>query len=305
MYVAGFEAFLAIVQTQSLNKAAEVLNLTQATVSYRLKMLEQEMGAVLVERGKGIQKITLTPFGESFVAIAERWNVLRRDTEKLQASGPQLTLAIGGSNSLNTYVLPPLYRALAQHSPRIRLQFRTQHSVELWDTLERREIDVAFVKMERTVPNIEVEPFFVDETVLIRPANLVVSELPPIHPTQLDAEHEIYFNWGPAFEIWHNRWWDPLRPAYIPVDNAGLIFSLMQDPRQWSVVPKSVADTFVKSGQFEIQKLIDPPPERVCYKIIHKHIRPSAKKSLTILDRYMADIFTNEYCLSHPLHPGT
>ncbi len=294
MYVAGIEAFLAIVQTQNLRKAAELLNLTQATVSYRLKILEQEMGSILVERGKGIQKIALTPFGEDFVAIAERWNALKRDTEKLQACGPQLSLSIGGSHSLNTYVLPPLYRALIQHSPKIRLQFRTQHSVELWDTLERREIDVAFVKMERTVPNIEVAPFFVDEAVLIRPATHEAGELRAIHPTELKSEHEIYFNWGPAFEMWHDRWWDPLRPAYIPVDNAGLIFTLMQDTRQWSVVPKSVADTFIKSGQFAIQKLLDSPPDRVCYKITHKHIRTSAIKSLTILDQYMADLFKNK-----------
>ncbi|VBB06526.1 transcription regulator hth lysr [Lucifera butyrica] len=292
MYVAGIDAFLAIVQTQNLKKAAEVLNLTQATVSYRLKILEQEMGATLVERGKGIQKITLTPFGENFVTIAERWSRLKQDTEKLQATGPQLSLSIGGSNSLNTYVLPPLYRALAQHSPRIRLQFHTQHSVELWDTMGRREIDVAFVKMERTVPNIDVEPFFIDEAVLIRPATAhEFGNLQPIHPTELNCEHEIYWNWGPAFQMWHDRWWDPIHAAYIPVDIAGLIFSLMQDPRQWSVVPKSVANSFVKTGQFLIQQLLDSPPERVCYKITHKNIKPSAKGSLALLDQYMADLF--------------
>lgn len=288
MYVAGIDAFLAIVQAQSLKKAAETLNLTQATVSYRLKTLEQEMGDTLIERGKGIQKITLTPFGENFLSIAERWNRLKQDTEKLQASGPQLTLAIGGSNSLNTYVLPPLYRALIKHRPRIQLQFRTQHSVELWDTLERREIDVAFVKMERTLPNIDVEPFFVDETVLIRPASHSQGDLKPIHPTELNCEDEIYWNWGPAFQMWHDRWWDPIHSAYIPVDIAGLVFLLMQNPRQWSVVPKSVANSFVKTGQFVIQQLLDAPPDRICYKIVHKNIRPSVRKSLAILDHYMA-----------------
>jgi DNA-binding transcriptional LysR family regulator len=293
MYVAGIDAFLAIVQTQSLRKAAELLNLTQATISYRLKILEQEMGSTLVERGKGIQKITLTPFGENFITIAERWSKLKQDTEKLQASGPQLSLSIGGSNSLNTYVLPPLYRTLTQHRPRIRLQFRTQHSVELWSTMERREIDVAFVKMERTVPNIDVEPFFVDETVLIRPATYQLGDLQPIHPTELNCEDEIYWNWGPAFQMWHDRWWDPIRSAYIPVDIAGLIFLLMQDPKQWSVVPKSVANTFVKTGQFVIQQLLDSPPKRVCYKIIHRNIKPSVRRSLAVLDQYMTDLFKN------------
>ena len=293
MYDAGFEAFLAIVRTENLKRAADALNLSQATVSYRLKILEQEMGNVLMERGKGVQKIALTSFGENFVAIAERWDALRRETEMLQAGGARLTLAIGGSNSLNTYVLPPLYQALVQYRPRIRLQFRTQHSVELWDALERRDVDVAFVKMERTVPNIVVEPFFVDESVLIRPASFEPGGLPPIHPTDLAAAEEIYFNWGPAFETWHDHWWNPLRPEYIPVDTAGLIFSLLQDPRQWSVVPKSVADTFVKSGRFISQRLLDPPPVRTCYKITHKKARPATQQGLAILERHLAALFPN------------
>ena len=289
MYVAGIDAFLAIVQYHNFKRAAEFLHLTQATVSYRLKTLEQELGAILIERSKGVRTISLTPFGEEFVSIAERWYALKRDTEKLQACGPQLSLFIGGSNSLNTYVLPPLYRALIQHMPKIRFQFRTQHSVELWDTLERREIDVAFVKMERTVPNIVAEPFFIDECVLVRSAMPESVALQPIHPTELNCEHEIYWNWGPSFQMWHERWWDPLRSSYIQVDVAGLVFSLIEDSKKWSVVPKSVANAFVKSGKFVIQQLLDPPPDRVCYKITHKNVKPAIKKSLDILDQYMND----------------
>jgi hypothetical protein len=91
--------------------------------------------------------------------------------------------------------------------------------------------------------------------------------------------------------MWHDHWWDPIRSPYIPVDIAGLIFLLMQDPRQWSVVPKSVANTFVKTGQFVIQQLLDSPPKRVCYKIIHRNIKPSVKRSLAVLDQYMTDLF--------------
>jgi len=89
--------------------------------------------------------------------------------------------------------------------------------------------------------------------------------------------------------MWHERWWDPLRSSYIQVDVAGLVFSLIEDSKKWSVVPKSVANAFVKSGKFVIQQLLDPPPDRVCYKITHKNVKPAIKKSLDILDQYMND----------------
>lgn len=297
----GIEAFLAIVQTHNLKRAAELLHLTQATISYRLKTLEQEMGAVLVERGKGVQTITLTPFGESFVNIAERWNALKRETEILQASGVQVSLAVGGSNSLNTYVLPPLYRALCQHRPKLRLQFCTQHSLELYDTLERREIDVAFVKLARTVPNILAAPFFTDEMVLIRRATPENCGLGQVHPTELKSEHEIYMNWSPSYQIWHDRWWDPFSPSRVRVDTAGLIFSLLEDSKQWSITPKSVATAFVQSGHCTIQQLADPPPARICYKLTHKYPKTTVSKSLAILDGYLELLYRQCLPLTSPL----
>ena len=69
MYFPGIEAFLAIVKTENLTKAAEALHLSQATISYRLKTLEQDMGGLLVERNKGESKISLTPKGENFFIL--------------------------------------------------------------------------------------------------------------------------------------------------------------------------------------------------------------------------------------------
>ncbi|WP_245625044.1 LysR family transcriptional regulator [Paenibacillus stellifer] len=112
MYFPGIEAFLAIVRTESISKAAELLHLSQATVSYRLKTLEKEMGSLLVERRKGAPKISLTPKGENFFSIAERWEALWRETQILQASGSQLSLAISAAESISHFVLPPVYRIL-------------------------------------------------------------------------------------------------------------------------------------------------------------------------------------------------
>ncbi|SHN57689.1 LysR family transcriptional regulator [Desulfitobacterium chlororespirans] len=293
MYLLGIEAFLAIVQTHSLSKAAEFLHLTQSTVSYRLKTLEQELGTSLVQRGKGLPAIALTPFGENFVAIAERWRALIRETELLQANGPQISLALGGSHSLNTYLLPSLYQALSRHTPPLRLQIRTQHSKDLYTALERREIDAAFVRRELIVPNVAVEPFFQDEMVLVRLSTPENSAVKRVAPSDLHGEDELYIHnrgWGSAYQSWHDRWWDPLEPPRIQIDGMGLIFALLQDSRQWALAPRSIAGRFVQSGQCVIQEISDPPPPIVHYKITHKYA-PPASPGLKLLDRYLKDFF--------------
>lgn len=287
------EVFLAIVQTRSLTKAAELLHLSQSTVSYRLQVLEREMGALLVERRKGVQTITLTPIGESFVALAQRWSMLKREIEILHAKGPQISLTIGAADSLNVYVLPPLYKAISQHCPSMRLQIRTQHTAESYESIERKEVDVAFVKLERVVPSIIVEPFYVDEMVLVR---LWTKERVPgavLSPLELDCRHQLYFNWGPSYQMWHDRWWDAYGLPNLQIDAAALIFSLMWDLRQWAIVPRSIATTLAQKDKFVIQHLSDPPPPRVCYQLTPKHSDSVKSSALDTLNRFVQAIYPN------------
>lgn len=48
---------------------------------------------------------------------------------------------------------------LNQHNPPIRLQVRTQHTQEAFDSIERCEMDVAFVVREIVSPCVTVKPF--------------------------------------------------------------------------------------------------------------------------------------------------
>lgn len=47
------ELFLAVVKWNSITKASEIMHFSQPTVSYRLKLLEKEMGVQLFHRHKG------------------------------------------------------------------------------------------------------------------------------------------------------------------------------------------------------------------------------------------------------------
>lgn len=69
MNLVALKTFLAVVQTGNLNKAADLLNVTQSTVTARLDALDSELGqALLVRSRKGAQ---LTKAGFAFQRHAE------------------------------------------------------------------------------------------------------------------------------------------------------------------------------------------------------------------------------------------
>ncbi|MGO2684102.1 MAG: LysR family transcriptional regulator ArgP [Microbacterium sp.] len=106
----------AIVDGGSLESAARSLSITPSAVSQRLKTLEQQIGRVLVVRGR---LATATPSGEAVVRMARQVALLEHETllglglddAEARASVP---LAVN-ADSLATWFLAPLARLSAAH----------------------------------------------------------------------------------------------------------------------------------------------------------------------------------------------
>jgi len=63
-------AYIALAQTLSFTRAAQLLNLSQPSLSYKLQQLEEKLGTLLFERSS--RRVNLTPAGEKILPNAER-----------------------------------------------------------------------------------------------------------------------------------------------------------------------------------------------------------------------------------------
>lgn len=295
MFYPGIEAFLAIVRTQNISRAAENINLAQSTVSKRLQVLEQELGTTLIERGKGKKAFRLTEAGEGFVDLAERWLSLWRETQALHSRAPQLSLFIGTLDSMNYAVFPRLFHALSRHQPKINLKVITSHSAELYDLLERRQVDVAFTLLCREHPAINVEKYHTDPMVGLCKSTSSYARSELIHPHELDSSDELYVYWGLNYQCWHDQWWTHSCPGRILLDTAQLILSFFSTDSQWAIVPLSVAKIVQKRGDYHIFRFSEPPPDRICYKITHKYPKASTITAIKIMDHFF-DLTQKELC---------
>jgi len=290
MYTTGIETFLTVVRTQNLSKAAEEMHLAQTTVSRRLKMLEQELDLVLIERNKGIKHIRLTPIGEEFFTLAEQWSLLLHEANLLKSHGPKFNLVVGSVDSINSFILPPVYSSINNHPFPIRLQIHTSHSVDLYNDVEKRQVDVAFVLRELVHPNVNVTKCFASPMVLLRLADLTRNRTEFVHPKDLNPSDELYMPWGCEFQSWHEHWWNLLTPSRVKLDSATLLFTLLQKHNQWAIIPKIVADAAATRGIYDIQTLSGSPPYYMCYKVTHKNPTSLTKQALSIFDQYFQQL---------------
>jgi DNA-binding transcriptional LysR family regulator len=296
MYDRGIEAFLAVVSCHSISGAANLLHVTQPAISHRLRELETHLGMILIDRMKGVRRCELTLAGETFLPTAELWGQAWREMRKLKFSDGALSLTIGCVDSVNTYLLPQFYKELIIHKPPIHLQIFTMRSVELYDKVEHRDLDVAFVLHEQRRQNVKVNQFYCEPMRIVR-LSCKKSQSHEIHAKDLDPTYELYINWGPSYSMWHDRIWDPSIKAQIELDTVTLIQALMQDPRNWALVPLSTLDFFQKNNEFIVQKLISSPPDRITYMITHRFPRIAARQGIEILESlaYGHGFLKNQY----------
>lgn len=124
------ESFLAVVVYGNISAAAEALFVSQSTISNRIQLLEQELGAKLLLRQKGHRNIELTAYGETFVPIAGQWSALWKDTQNLKNLSDIKTLQIASVDTINNQTFLPLYQNHIDKYPNIRLSINTWYIVK-------------------------------------------------------------------------------------------------------------------------------------------------------------------------------
>ena len=117
-----------------------------------------------------------------------------------------------------------------------------------------------------------------------------------VHPKNLDVKKEVFLDWGPSFQIWHDSWWDPRDSIDVSVDTARLILHFIDIPNTWAIVTESVAYTFEKIHPIKISSLLNSPPPRICYTIKHRNPLTRNKKSLLAFESYLKEfIISNKF----------
>lgn len=293
MNLAEIETFLTIVNTKSITKTAELLFLSQPTVSHRLNSLENELGFSLVIRNKGHKQVELTQKGMDFIILAERWMSLWKETLELQHNQDQLLLNIGCTDSLNVAVFAPLYDKILHEHPHLDLNIQSHHSSELYGMLSEHNIDIGFVYHQLHYKNIISEKLFEEKLYLIQSEHPVVQKA-LIHTDELDSTKELFLSWDDNFQIWHDRWLSSVSRPHISGDTITLLHRLFRDPDAWMIAPESVIREFARHKPVYISELKNPAPNRVCYKIKHKYPKVTSKQAVEFFEEIMEQFLQQE-----------
>ncbi|AWI06433.1 LysR family transcriptional regulator [Clostridium drakei] len=147
MDIRQLKYFIAIAEEGQITGAARKLNMAQPPLSYHLKLLEDELGVKLVERGS--RKIKLTDAGKMLYAKASQILKLTETTIKQLkdfGQGIKGTLFIGTVSSCGATLLPERIHNFNKKCPDISFEIYEGNTYKLLELLNNGLIEIGIVR---------------------------------------------------------------------------------------------------------------------------------------------------------------
>lgn len=277
--------FIAVARTKNISSAACELNQVQSTISKRLRQLEDYVGHRLFDRQKGAKHVELTPEGEEFMGVAERWLYMNDELMRLQQTNRPTDLKIACVDSLNSSFMKEVYRSVAATEKSLRLSIRTYFFQEMYAAVAERKADIGFSFHEAAHISLRVMPLYTEPMVGLRRAERASWLAEPVLLASLRQECEVYAPWGNTHDIWRKTYFVPSLPPYITVYPVSQILEQMDAPELWSIVPRSFAMHAVDKAPFSIFSILPEPPPRSCFYITHSKPKDMTTAAIQCFER--------------------
>lgn len=161
--------FLALADTLSVSKAAELCHMSQSTLSTALGELETLLGAKLFQRDT--RSLRLTPLGED---LAPKARHLIESAENFVHLAKQSRTPLGGKLTLGViptiapYLLPKLLPALQKTYKSLDLTLKEDLTGRQLEALKRGAVDVVLMAFPYDAPHIESKILWTEAFFLAR-----------------------------------------------------------------------------------------------------------------------------------------
>ena len=201
--------FLEVAATGNFNRAAENLNVTQSTVSGRIRTLEESFGRPLLVRSHS--GCVLTAAGHQFRQHAIGMQRLWQQSHQAVTLRPgyRSVLSVGAQVSLWERLILDWIPWMRGRAPNVALRIEADYSPSQMRQLTDGLLDIGVMYQPRQTPGLVIEKLLEETLVLVATEDREVSFG--------WVENYIYVDWGDVYRLQHAEAFPEMETAAISV----------------------------------------------------------------------------------------
>jgi len=201
------QTLAVVVECGSFSAAARVLHISQPAVSRQIALLERQLRAQLLVRGRGGTRPT--PAGELLLshvaAVVDRLTLAESQVRAL-LDLPSGTVRLGSFFSALVQLSAEVATVIGEHYPHLDIRDDLVDRDTAYSKLSRGELDLAIVFDHDFAPapipeTVLVQPLFDDPVRLLLPASHPLAQTPSVAPAELAGDTWIRAHDGSAADL--------------------------------------------------------------------------------------------------------
>lgn len=174
-----FQCFILVVESQTMVRAAEILNVSQPLLSQKIAQLEKEVGVKLFSRSKG--KLLLTDAGTKFLEDAKLFlgqiDQSIRELKENYIEVSEKPIRLGFSDGHEALQIKKTMEMLRMSFPNVRIEVEIDNRLLIKEKLLNGEIDIINI--------VDTEKFYLNKNINYRklyylPLNGLVNKDSPL-----------------------------------------------------------------------------------------------------------------------------
>ncbi len=236
--------FLEVAASGNFSRAAETLNVTQSTVSGRIKSMEQQFGRILFTRGRS--GVVLTSAGQRLRRYAEGIERMWQQSHQqvILPEGYRTVLALGAQVSLWERMILEWMPRMRRQAPTVALQVQADYSHSLMRQLTDGLLDICVMYQPRHVAGLVIEALF-EET-------LVMASKEPRRVSPGWVEDYVFVDWGETFRAQHGEAFPDLETPAVSVGLGALGLQYIRQNGGSGYFARRMVDPLVARGELHL-----------------------------------------------------
>ena len=209
MKIEYISTFLEIAECGNFNRAADNLNVTQSTVSARVKSMEERFGRMLFKRGHA--GVELTSAGQHFLQYAH--NIQRQWKQAQQRialpDSFNQTIGLGSQVSLWDSLILKWMPWMRKNATEIALHVEADYSPSLMRQVSDGLLDIGVMYSPRQTAGLIIEDLFEETLILVTTEHAA---------TEGDwVKNYVFVDWGDVFRARHSEAFPDLETPAVSV----------------------------------------------------------------------------------------